>query len=70
MRKFIVAVPSASIDGIHYARKHVAGYTSWNVTVDMTSGELVSVRLRAENVDRPSRRAIDNYARLRRAGIL
>jgi len=68
---FVVAVPSASIDGTHYARCHVDGcYSVWNVTTDSENGELVSVRLRAANCNRPSQKAIQNYTTLHEAGII
>ena len=68
---FVVAVPSASIDGTHYARHHVDGcYSVWNVTTDVETGELVSVRLRAANCDKPSAKAIQNYTTLHEAGII
>ena len=66
---FVVAVPTNHL-GNQYVMKHVSGYSVWNVTTDSETGELVSVRLRAANCDKPSQRAIDNYTTLHEAGII
>ena len=68
---YVVAVNGGSLVG-QYATKHVSGYSTWDVRVaiDDEGAHVTSVRLRGANVEKPSARALQNYAALHAVGLI
>jgi hypothetical protein len=52
-----------------YSMHHVFGYSVWEVRVN-NEGELTSVKLIAENVEKPTAKTLANRVELHRLGII
>ena len=69
---YVVAERRGQLCG-QYARGHVDGYyATWNVrvTTDDEGAHVTSVRVRGVNVEKPSVRALQNYAALHAVGLI
>ena len=69
---YVVAERRGQICG-QYARGHVDGYyATWNVrvTTDDEGAHVTSVRVRGVNVEKPSAKALQNYATLHAEGLI
>ena len=69
---YVVAERRGQLCG-QYARGHVDGYyATWNVrvTTDDEGFHVTSVHLRGVNVEKPSAKALQNYAALHAVGLI